>query len=42
MSSERGTTQTAGKAPKYWLSVNGVRAFAAENSEEVGLEAATL
>ena len=40
--SERGTTQTTVKVPKYLLSVNGLRASIAEDSEEVGLEAATL
>ena len=42
LASERGTTQTAVKAPKGWLSVKGGRMLLAENSEEVGSEAAIL
>jgi hypothetical protein len=40
--SVRGTTQTTVKVPKYRLSVNGKKVFTAKDSEEVGLEAATL
>lgn len=40
--SKRGTTQTYIKVPKYQLSVKGERLFIATDSEEVGLEAATL
>lgn len=42
MASERGTTQTIVKVPKYWLSVKGIKASVVKDSEEVGLEAATL
>ena len=42
MGSERGTTQIAVKVPKCLLSVNGTRVFTVIDSEEVGLEAATL
>ena len=40
--SERGTTQTAVRVPKYQLSVKGRRASTVRDREEVGLEAATL
>lgn len=40
--SKRGTTQTYIKVPKYRLSVKGERLSIAKDSEEVGLEAATL
>ena len=39
--SERGTTQPLVKAPKYQLSVKGQRVSMVEDSEAVGLEAAT-
>ena len=42
LSSERETTQTTVKVPKYQLSVNGKRLSITIDSEEVGLEAATL
>ena len=42
LTSERGTTRTAVKVPKYRLSVKGRRASIVRDSEEVGLEAATL
>ena len=38
---ERGTTHTIVKVPKYCLSANE-SVFMARDSEEVGLEAATL
>ena len=37
---KRGTTQREVKVPKYWLSV--LKISPTEDSEEVGLEAATL
>jgi hypothetical protein len=40
--SERGTTQTIVKVPKYQLSVKGRKVFIVIDSEEVGSEAATL
>ena len=40
--SERGTTLTTVKVPKCWLSVKGGKVFIVKDSEEVGLEAATL
>ena len=40
--SERETTQTKVKVPKYWLSVKEWKVSMAIDSEEVGLEAATL
>ena len=40
--SERGTTQTKVKVPKYQSSVKGRKVSMAIDSEEVGLEAATL
>ena len=42
MASKRGTTQTAVKVPKYWLSVKGTRESIVRDSEEVGSEAAIL
>ena len=39
---KRGTTQTAVKVPKCWLSVNGIKASIVRDSEEVGSEAAIL
>jgi len=40
--SERGTTLTTVKVPKYSLSVRGERVSAFRDSGEVGLEVATL
>ena len=40
--SERGTTRTIVKVPKYRLSVIGRKASVVKDSEEVGSEAATL
>jgi hypothetical protein len=40
--SERATTQTAVKVPKYHLSISGKKVFIVTDSKEVGLEAATL
>ncbi len=40
--SKRGTTQTVIKVPKYQFSVKGEKLFIPTDSEEVGLEAATL
>jgi hypothetical protein len=42
LTSERGTTQTIVKVPKYLLSVNGTKASIIIDREEVGSEAATL
>ena len=39
---ERGTTQTKVKVPKYRLSVKGIRMHTFQDREEVGLEAANL
>ena len=39
---ERGTTQPKVKVPKYQLSAKGIRMYAFQDREEVGLEAATL
>jgi hypothetical protein len=41
-SSERGTTQTAVKVPKYSVSVRGSRAFPLDDSEEGGVEGGAL
>lgn len=42
LASERGTTQTAVKVPKYQLSAKGMRVSSASDSKDVGLEAATV